>query len=480
MTAHIDERLTFMMFSDAERAALRSLQPDMDVMMEEGLGRFYSHVRKFPETSAHFTGESQMNRAKGAQARHWKRIATGDFDTAYYDAARKIGRIHATMGLDMRWYAGSYALLLETMFARVQRRCSPWRRLLSGFTLPRPEVAASAIVKAALLDMELCMGVYFEVAEQDRQDTMAALGTTLASLAEGHLDSKLAGLPASFKRLEHFYNDAVQKIAVTITAVNSSVSTIRSNSSEIATATQDLARRTESNAASVEQTNAALASMGERVKATVLAADATVVQANDALSSVRNGSATTEQARTAMDLVAKSAKGIDSVIEGLDKIAFQTRVLAMNAAVEAGRAGDAGRGFAVVADLVSALAMRAEEEAHRAREQLTVTQQQIFTALEAVHQVETAFKSIEVNVDAVNEQIGGLVDDNRAQSQAIAEIGSAMNMMDRSTQQNAAMVEETSAATQGLVGAVEELAEQAATFTIEPSQRRPIPARQAA
>ncbi|MBL7373220.1 methyl-accepting chemotaxis protein, partial [Escherichia coli] len=86
----------------------------------------------------------------------------------------------------------------------------------------------------------------------------------------------------------------------------------------------------------------------------------------EAIGTVRGGRDVTDEAVQAMGRVSESAKGIDGVIEGLDKIAFQTRVLAMNAAVEAGRAGEAGRGFAVVADLVSALAMRAEEEAKRA------------------------------------------------------------------------------------------------------------------
>jgi methyl-accepting chemotaxis protein len=107
-----------------------------------------------------------------------------------------------------------------------------------------------------------------------------------------------------------------------------------------------------------------------------------------------------------MTRVAESAKGIDSVIEGLDKIAFQTRVLAMNAAVEAGRAGEAGRGFAVVADLVSALAMRAEEEAGRARDQLTATQTDITAAVQMVEKVDSALVNISGDVGEVHELLG--------------------------------------------------------------------------
>ncbi len=171
----------------------------------------------------------------------------------------------------------------------------------------------------------------------------------------------------------------------------------------------------------------------------------------------------------------ESAKGIDSVIEGLDKIAFQTRVLAMNAAVEAGRAGDAGRGFAVVADLVSALAMRSEEEAKRARDQLTATQTDIVAAVEAVQKVDGALAEISESVGEVHQLLNTMAADNQAQSSAISQISTAIGTMDQSTQQNAAMVEETSAAARNLTAEVSALADQAARFTIEPSAptRRP-------
>lgn len=207
--------------------------------------------------------------------------------------------------------------------------------------------------------------------------------------------------------------------------------------------------------------------MDGRLKATATAAGETVTRADQAISTVSGGRSVADPAVQAMGRVSESAKGIDSVIEGLDKIAFQTRVLAMNAAVEAGRAGEAGRVFAVVADLVSALAMRAEEEAKRARGQLTLTQADIGTAVEAVQRVDGALENISVDVGEVHHLLASIASDNQGQAAAITQISAAVASMDQATQQNAAMVEETSAAARSLLGEVTSLAERADTFQID-------------
>jgi methyl-accepting chemotaxis protein len=312
-------------------------------------------------------------------------------------------------------------------------------------------------------------------AEQSR--VVGTVGAHLSKLAGGDLTASIeVAFDPAYEELRTSYNAALASLRELLGSVARSTAQIRTGSLEIAQAADDLARRTEGNAASLEQTSAAMAQMDGRMRATADAAATTVGRADQASATVGNGRAMAEEAVGWMKRVSESAKGIDDVIEGLDKIAFQTRVLAMNAAVEAGRAGEAGRGFAVVADLVSALAMRAEEEAKRARDQLTTTQTDIAHGVSAVERVDEALANISADVGQVQELVGRIATDNHAQVTAASEITAAVHSMDRATQQNAAMVEQTSAAARNLSAEVESLAEQARRFRTgeEPAAPRAV------
>ncbi|MBB3032510.1 HAMP domain-containing methyl-accepting chemotaxis protein [Alteriqipengyuania lutimaris] len=345
------------------------------------------------------------------------------------------------------------------------------QRLADGNDLPVPSTdrsdevgqIAKAVDSFRIAAAERSQSAVREAEEQRVVTT--ALSNGLTALSEGDLTSELkVDFPPAYAELKTNFNDAVIGLREMISAVSASAEAIGTGSREIAQASEDLARRTESNAASLEETSASLAQIDERLRASAKSGTQTVARADTAISTVKDGRSIADEAVQAMGRVSESAKGIDAVIEGLDKIAFQTRVLAMNAAVEAGRAGEAGRGFAVVADLVSALAMRAEEEAQLARDQLTVTQTDIGTAVGAVQRVDGALAEITEGVGEVHQLLGTMAADNQTQSSSVTEISSAISSMDQSTQQNAAMVEETSAAARNLMSEVASLSERAARF----------------
>ena len=433
----IQSRLDFICLGDDQRRTLGAMQPMVLDKIGPALDRFYRVARATPRVKAFFRDDAQMAKAKAMQQAHWLRIANGRFDDEFHDSVRRIGGVHARIGLEPRWYIGAYSIVLEELLGAIAKRSTPWRRLLGMFRGASDADASIAIVKAALMDMELSVSIYLEVAQAERDKATAAIAESKKTLTD------------------------------LLIWIQGTAESLKTGSGEIAQAAEDLARRTESNAASLEETSAALVQIDGRVKTTSSASLATVARANEATETVQSGRATAQVAVETMGRVSVSAKGIDSVIEGVDKIAFQTRVLAMNAAIEAGRAGEAGRGFAVVADLVNALAMRAEEEAKRARDQLTVTQMEIVAAVSAVEKVDGALADIAGDVDAVHGLLTGMAADNQAQSGAITEISAAVGSMDKATQQNAAMVEETSAAARQLSSEVNVLADRAAQFQAE-------------
>jgi methyl-accepting chemotaxis protein len=311
-------------------------------------------------------------------------------------------------------------------------------------------------------------------AAAEQQAVTITLGEVLTGLSAGDLTTEVrTDFPAAYLSLKTSFNSALAGLRELIGSVTETASSIQTGSHEIARASEDLARRTEGNAANLEKTSSAIRQIDARLKATADAAQRSVVGTAQTMAAVADGRTRTDQAVQAMGRVASSAKGIDNVIEGLDKIAFQTRVLAMNAAVEAGRAGDAGRGFAVVADLVSALAMRAEDEAKLARDQLTVTLAEITSAVGAVQNVEGALAEISAAGEDASTLAHRIASDNVAQASAITEVSSAILSMDQATQQNAAMSEQTSAAARNLSAEIEALTGQAGRFDIGRARETP-------
>jgi methyl-accepting chemotaxis protein len=299
-------------------------------------------------------------------------------------------------------------------------------------------------------------------------NVVALMNKHLAQLAAGDLTATIDEAVASeYGSLKHNFNAAVHALSLLIGQVGAATAAIKSGSSEIAVASEALARRTHSSAASMEEATASLTSMDGRIKASGKATRDTVERVDEARKIVKTGHDQVTMAIDAMAKVADSAKAIDAVIEGLDKIAFQTRVLAMNAAVESGHAGEAGRGFAVVADLVSQLASRSEEEARRAREQISETQERIMASVKQVENMNGALDHISSSVASVEELVNQIADDNATQATAVSQILVAIGDIDQAIQQNAVMVEETSASAKALDAEIRGLQQHASAFTVE-------------
>jgi methyl-accepting chemotaxis protein len=304
-----------------------------------------------------------------------------------------------------------------------------------------------------------------EKADQDHIVSVLAKG--LSSLAQGDLTHRIGSpFPGDYERLRTDFNAAISELQKTIQSVNDAAGDIQTGTSEISHASDDLALRTERQAASLEQTAAALHEVSATVKSATESTQQARAVAEAASREAEQSGAIVRDATAAMSEIEQSSRQISQIIGVIDEIAFQTNLLALNAGVEAARAGDAGRGFAVVASEVRALAQRSAEAAKEIKVLISASSGQVGEGVALVKQTGAALLRIVEQVGNVNMLITGIAASSQEQSTALFEVSAAVNQMDQVTQQNAAMVEETTAASHGLAQQAEGLATLIGRFTV--------------
>jgi methyl-accepting chemotaxis protein len=287
---------------------------------------------------------------------------------------------------------------------------------------------------------------------------MDGMGAGLAGLAKGDLTVRVTkiGLPAHQAMIGDF-NDAVSSMNDTMLAVAANTQAVRSGAKEITQASDDLSRRTEQQAAGLEETAAALDQITATVRKTAEGAnEARQVVAAAKGDAARSGSVVKETI-AAMTGIQSSSKQIGNIIGVIDEIAFQTNLLALNAGVEAARAGDAGRGFAVVATEVRALAQRSAAAAKEIKALISASGAQVESGVALVGETGNALGRTLEQVEQLNRLVSEIAASMQEQATALHEVNTAVHQMDEVTQQNAAMVEEATAASHSLSGEAEAL-----------------------
>jgi len=287
-------------------------------------------------------------------------------------------------------------------------------------------------------------------AEQLRFAT-TTLGGGLRRLAAGDISFQLSDqFAAEYETLREDFNASLRQLGTTIGAVLQAVHSIDSGSGEIASAAQDLSKRTEQQAASLEETAAALDEITSNVTMASKRTDEARNVALEADISAQRSATVVAEAEQAMRRIEDSSEQISNIIGAIDEIAFQTNLLALNAGVEAARAGEAGKGFAVVAQEVRELAQRAAQAAKEIKGFIQKSSTDVKNGVKLVLETGTSLKAIGEHVIQINQLMDAIATSAREQSTGLAEINTAVNHMDQATQQNAAMVEQSTAAAASL------------------------------
>ncbi|MCY1668451.1 methyl-accepting chemotaxis protein [Rhizobium sp. SL86] len=292
----------------------------------------------------------------------------------------------------------------------------------------------------------------------------------IAALAEQDLTQDMRGqFQGAFAELQKNVNATMATLRATMEDVRAAAGTISDNSGELSSAANQLSRRTEQQAAALEETAAALEEITTTVRmSTDRANEATKLVGDTKVSAGRSGGIV-KDAIDAMERIEQSSQKISQIISVIDEIAFQTNLLALNAGVEAARAGEAGRGFAVVAQEVRELAQRSANAAKEIKALINASADEVKGGVSLVLSTGEALKEIESFVNRVNDQVVMIARAASEQSAALGEINTSVNHMDQMTQQNAAMVEETTAASQVLASESRQLSETLSKFRLSGS-----------
>ncbi|MCO8247437.1 methyl-accepting chemotaxis protein [Comamonas thiooxydans] len=267
-------------------------------------------------------------------------------------------------------------------------------------------------------------------------------------------------------RLLKSLNAMAERLRSVVGQVRSGVESVSSASGQIATGNQDLSARTEQTAANLEETAASM----EELTATVTQSADTARQANQlastAAQAAEQGGRVVQQVVQSMGQITDSSRKIADIIGVIDSIAFQTNILALNAAVEAARAGEQGRGFAVVAGEVRSLAQRSAEAAKEIKQLITTSVDNVQSGSQQVELAGQSMSEIVASVRRVSDLIGEITASSTEQRDGINQVNQAVSNLDQMTQQNAALVEESSAAALSMQEQARRLAEVVSVFKL--------------
>ena len=299
--------------------------------------------------------------------------------------------------------------------------------------------------------------------EQGMNEAVEVLKGVAAGVLTRKMELEYKG---TFGDIKSALNATIDRLYDTVRKINEAAQAVNSAASEIASGSIDLSQRTEEQASSLEETAASM----EEMTGTVKQNSQNAANANDlsmkANSVASDGGKVVEEAVTAMASIEKSSQKISDIIGVIDEIAFQTNLLALNAAVEAARAGDAGKGFAVVASEVRSLAGRSASASKEIKALINESAAQVKTGATLVNQAGSTLKDIVESVKKVTAIVADIANASNEQATGVDEINTAITQMDEVTQQNAALVEENTAAAQSMVEQAKELEKLMSFFTV--------------
>lgn len=394
----IAARLAFSGFTEQHKLLLNQFGPTLEQEMPRILDAFYANLRAWPQLAGMFDGPDRMASAARAQTAHWQTLFSGRFDAEYVASVRRIGVMHSRIGLDPRWYIGGYSFITQQLFELAARSSS--RAFLPRSSAKAADLCA-AINVAVMIDIDLAISCYIE---ENR----------------ANYDAKLIHLAEDFQR----------QVAGLVDQLSVASNELEANARSMGETTGQSSERAMAIASAAEQASAGVhtvASAAEELAASIQMIASQVQESNDTARRAVMGAKETDRVVRALD---DAAERIGTLIGTIGHVAAKTNMLALNASIEAARAGNAGKAFEVVASEVKNLA----DQTARMTDEVEAQVREIQEATRAVVAGLTAIAGTIDQVAEISDVIAGAVNQ---QNNATAEIS-------RNIQQTASAAHEVS------------------------------------
>jgi methyl-accepting chemotaxis protein len=383
----IKARLAFNQIDEAAAALLREFKDFIMAELPGVLDGFYDHVSRFRETNGFFRNRDHMMGAKGAQLRHWSMILEGRFDEGYEASISRIGETHSRIGLEPRWYIGGYNALVSGLVHAIATKmpasAGSAGRSMSWKTqeqiAERKTALQTAVIKAAMLDMDLAIAVYLEAGRRD----LNRLAASVVGMANN--------VAATAKELQ----GSAQAMAET-------AKTASDQTANVAAAAEQASANVRTVATAADELSASVKEIGRQVATSTEIADKAVKTADQTSDKVRQ--------------LTQASQKVGDVVELISNIARQTNLLALNATIEAARAGEAGKGFAVVAQEVKSLASQTAKATAEIGAQINDIQSSTADAVASIGTISEVIQSM----DRIASTIAAAVEEQGAATVEIA------------------------------------------------------------